>query len=340
MPQLEPIAKAVTLSEPLVLVVLLGTAADPTAESMIATTRRVLGPDAIVLADTSDVRSDQEALAIGERVKARAIARIRWSDGASGVAHLHVHVGPTDGWTDEEISFSPQDASGEKGRTVGYALSSMVQRIEQKQAEANEAAAPSPPPPSSPPLPLPPPSSPPKPSEPPPAASARPIAPARDLDLSVYGIGAIDRVGGPIGASGGLRWWPTRPIGLRGAVGGRTGDLPGAGATTTALFGSAGVGCRTTLGRIFEVGARADVVFYRVSVERRESGSSSTRGRWLGASQLVLEASWAIHPTFGLVMGVGGEIAFGTTVVNVGDATVADVPNARAVAELGARARF
>jgi hypothetical protein len=315
------------MSEPLVLVVLLGTATDPTTETMLSTARRALGPDAVVLVDTSEVASDQEALMIGERVKARAVARIRWPDGTANVAHLHVHVAPTDGWTDEQIAFAPQDASNEKGRTLGYTLSSMVQRIERAQEEEVEA-------------------------KPPPPAAARadtvprdvgtasPKKDTRDLDLFVHGVGALDDVGGSLGVSGGVRWWPARHLGLRGAVGGRVGELPHAQATTTALLGSAGIGYRTTIGTALEVGARSDFVFYRHSVTRTEGGLAAMRGRWLSAAQFVLEASWALHPTFALAVGAGAEVAFGTTAVNVGGRAVADIPSVRAIAELGARIRF
>jgi hypothetical protein len=309
------------MSEPLVLVILLGSQPDPTAEALMAAARSALGRDAVVLADTSNVRTDAEALAIGEQVHARAVARISWADETHQKARLHVHVATAttnDEWADDEIQFLPQDATPEKGRTVGYTLASMVQRI----ARTNdETAAP----------------------EAPRAAPPRPEAPGEreprnDVDVFANGVGAIGGGASSGGVAGGLRWWPAR-FGLRAAGGVRFGHIAEADAATTTLFAAAGPSYRIPVGRDVELGARADFVLLHHAVERRTI-VETTRTRWLGAMDLALEGSWALVPNVGLFAAAGAEIAFGTTTVTVGSAQVADIPAVRAIVELGARIRF
>jgi len=319
------------MSEALVLVVLLGTAMDPAAEGVIAAVRRALGPETTVLADTSSVASDADALAIGNRVHARAVARVTWSDGA--VARLHVRVAPSDDWMDDELTFSPQDAASEKGRTVGYALASMVQQLERERSD-NEVSSPIIAAEAQP--------EPPKAAEPVPSIEARPASPSKapgsDLDLFVQGHGALGGGATAAGGSGGLRWWPFTSVGFRVAVGARAGAIPEADATTTTLFTGAGPAFRIRLSSL-ELGVRADLVLLRHSVVRDRTVERA-RARWLGAASLVLEGGWALGPHAGLVAGVGTELAFGKTDVDVGGVTVADIPPVRGIAELGARIRF
>jgi hypothetical protein len=318
------------VSEPLVLLVLLGTGADATTDSMMAAARRALGSDAVVLVDASDPPTDRDALARGERVGARAIAKVSWAQGTLEVARLHVHVSPTDEWTDDEISFASQDAPNERGRTVGYALASMVQRLDRSRVQDEP---PPPPPPPAPPIAL-------TPAHDAGDAALRRPAAVGDVDVFANAIGAAFGPASAIGGSGGIRWWPSRHFGVRAAFGARTGKLEEVDGTATAFFGAAGPGYRVSVGRMLELAVRADLVFFRYSVTRVNNGFDTMRGRWLGAADLLLEAGLALGSRTAIVAGVGGELAFGSTAVNVGGVTVADIPVGRGIAELGGRFRF
>ncbi len=332
------------MSEPLVLVILLGTSPDPTTDGMMAAARRALGPDAIVLADTSPVATDEEALAIGARVRARAVARVGWAGDSQSTARLHVHVAPADEWADDELRFVANDAPSEKGRTVGYALATMVQRIERERAEEREreltptkgasgaeptlgAAAPADP-------------------------SARDEAQGapsqrassadfeRRFDVMALGTGALGGGATSAGGAGAIRWWPVSRVGFRAAMGARAGALTEVDASTMTLFAAAGPGYRVPIGRSLELGARTDFVFLQHSVTRRHPIATTTHARWLAAVDLVVEASLSFGPHAALVAGLGAEVAFGTTAVSVGGVPAADIPPARAIAEAGARFRF
>lgn len=338
------------MSEPLVLVILLGSSPDPTTDGMMAAARRALGPDAVVLADTSPAATDSEALAIGARVRARAVARVSWADGS---ARLHVHVAPSNEWADDELTFLPQDVPSERGRTVGYTLATMVQRLEREQARENEpgganeptgrgalpAAAPSAPPSESVARAT---AAPPErdatidvPRERPPSPSSH----APSLDVIAFGTGALGGGATSAGGAGGVRWWPASSFGLRAALGARAGSIVEANATTTTLFAAAGPGYRVPIGRALELGARADFVVLQHAATRRQL-VETTHARWLTAVDLMIEGGWSLGPHAGLIAAVGAEIAFGTTSVSIAGVPVADIPPARGIAELGVRFRF
>jgi hypothetical protein len=323
------------MSEPLVLVVLFGTSADPTADGLMATVKAALGRDAVVLADSSDSPTDADALAIGARVHSWAIARVSWADSSFQRARLHVHVATANEWADDEIQFLPQDATSEKGRTLGYALASMVHRIAQSTPSSTDEAS----------------------KESPMPARARPVdSPAGaqtsdtrveasrstlvpGVDVFVHGTGAVGGGATSAGGGGGIRWWPLARVGLRGAVGARAGRIAEAQASTTTLFAAAGPSYRIPLGTMVELGARADFVLLQHSVSRA-TVVETTHTRWLGALDLMLETSWFFGPHTALMAAAGAEVAFGTTSVSVGGMPMADIPPARAVGELGLRFRF
>lgn len=340
------------MSEPLVLVILLGANGDPTTDAVMAAARRALGPEAVVVADMSSSQSDADALAIGARVHARAVARVSWADGGRQLARLHVHVVPANEWTDDEVRFLPQDAASEKGRMIGYALASMVQRLERERTEetARDAAvatgasggdgrvAP---------------------TDAVPAASpaARTLAeapdaaridreaaetrraPAPGVEVFAHSSGVLGGGATSIGGAAGARWWGSTRFGLRGAAGARAGAISAANATTTTLFASAGPSYRVPIGSTLELGARVDFIVLHHSATRREI-RETTHARWLGAVGAMIEGSWALGPHAGVVAAAGAELAFGTTMVSVGGTPTADIPRARALAELGVRFRF
>jgi hypothetical protein len=158
------------------------------------------------------------------------------------------------------------------------------------------------------------------------------------VDVFLQGAGALGGNATAGGGTGGLRWWAWPNLGLRLAGGARIGVVSKADATTTTLFAAAGPGYRVRLGA-FEVGARTDFVVLRHDVTR-DHPATTTRGRWLGAIDLVAEAGIAISDHVGLLLGVGPEFALGPTEIAVGGAHVGDIPAVRGIAEFGLRIRF
>jgi hypothetical protein len=244
-------------------------------------------------------------------------------------------------WTDQEIAFAPHDAVSERGRTVGYALASMVQRLERDRAEEAERAPPPPPVVDAP--------KPPiievAPTSPPPVET-RPVLPrrrsrGRDLDAFLEGQGALGGGATSGGSAAGVRWWPLSNVGVRAAVGARAGSISDADATTTTMFASAGPGYRIRTGAL-ELGARADFVVFRHAVSRTQGTPPAARtlSRWIGGLDLMLEAGVDLGSRMGLLVAVGPEWAFGPTEVRVGGVRVADIPPVRGIGEIGLRIRF
>lgn len=333
------------MSEPLVLVILLAAGpADPTADAMMGATRKALGPEAIVLADFSMPVTDGDALQLATKVGARAVARVTWADAAQLSAHLHVHVAPAPAteWADDDLTFQRRDAASEKGRTVGYTLATMVQRIERDRAAAAASGGPNAN------------GAPAEPNEPknehgaspaptklsqdasPPTPPSPPRSPRRgDFDLFATVSGALGGAASSLGAGGGVRLWPTDHLGVRLAALGRWGSVSGLPSTT--LGAAAGPGFRVRLASSrLEIGARADIAVFHHAVRKE----GLTRSRYLGGVDLVLEGAWRVSSDLAFVLGFGGELAFGTTDVHVGGVRVAEFPAIRGIAEVGGRFRF
>ncbi len=345
------------MSEPLIVVVLLaGQAGDPIATDILAATKQALGPSAVVLSEATTEPvgvSDANALAIGERAHARAVARITWADASHTVARLHVHVGgATASWSDDEISFSSRDVSTEKARTVGYTLATMVQRIEQQAQAAEleekqqhdrqqqareqdqrreqverqrvvaEAARTSRD-----------------------SATSSPHAVGQDgLEIQAAAIGALADAATSLGGDARARWWLRGSrLGVHAVVGARFGRVREADASSMTAFGGAGPSFRFfTLARGFELAAHIDVMLMRHAMTRAATATTAelSHDRWLGALDLALEASWSFSEQLGVMVASGAEVAFGTTTVSVGGSRVADIPPIRAIAEIGGRIRF
>lgn len=344
------------MGDPLIVVVLLaGQAGDPITDGILAATKQALGPYAVVLSEATTEPvgvSDVDALAIGERAHARAIARVTWADASHTVARLHVHVGAaTSSWSDDEISFSSRDVSGEKARTVGYTLATMVQRIEQQaqaaelqekqqldrkreqareqdqreQLERQRMVAEA-------------------------ARTSRDSAPATPhvvgqdgLEIQASAIGALADAATSLGGDARARWWLRGArLGVHAVAGARFGRVREADTSSMTAFGGVGPSVRfLTLSR-FELSARADVMLMRHAMTRAATATTAelSHDRWLGALDLALEASWSFSEQLGVMVASGAEVAFGTTTVSVGGSRVADIPPIRAIAEIGGRIRF
>lgn len=219
-----------SMADPLVLVVLLGTTPAPPGDAVLASTRRALGPDAIVLAETAEVRSDVDALVIARRLRASAIAQVTWSADAT-VARLHVHAAPELGWADDELRFGEEDAAAERARTVGYTIATMVQRLDEPRPRPGGRA---------------------------------PSAPSH-VELRLGGTGTIGDVASAGGVLVGARLWPMGFIGIEAFAFARLGPVAG---TSTAVGVGAGPVARHPIGTWLELAIATDLVVMHQALRR------------------------------------------------------------------------
>lgn len=290
------------MADPLVLVVLLGTTPAPASDVMLTTTRRGLGDDATVLAEVAAPRGDADALAIAERVHARAVAQVTWNAEAT-LARIHVHVAPETSWADDELRFGVEDAPAERARTVGYTIATMVQRIEEQH----------------------------------PASPASPAPPlprrAAVVELRLGGTGAIGDAASGGGGQVGVRLWPSRAFGLEANALARLGSVVG---STTLVAAGAGPVARLTIGSWLQLAVATDLLVMHQTLRRAEL----TRERWLGAVDIVGELDASLGSKLGAYVSGGAEIAFGPTPVRVAAAEVGSWPVLRALVGVGGRYRF
>jgi hypothetical protein len=263
---------------------------------------------------------------------------VSWDDRQRRVT-IHV-MNPAEGqrWVDREIVFDAADAPAERGRTVGFAVASMVP----------DEALPTSHPPTSPVLP----------SPPPPEVMARPAqrfeAPSPgtrsvhshrlSLDASAVAVGAIDGVGGGVGGVIALRAALGSGFATRIAFGARAGEISVAQATTNVIGGAAGLAWQPFLdkGRRWAAGLRLDAQVQRQEVVHlsADDPSPAHRSRFIPAFDAAVEGAFRFVDYASLIAAVGTEVAFGRTDVYVHDRVLASVAPARLFGEAGLRVSF
>ena len=183
------------------------------------------------------------------------------------------------------------------------------------------------------------------------ASSPLPVLPSRGPDPER---GAVDIVtigssgsGGNAGGFGGVlltRWRVASTVMFCFGGGGRTGEISELRSSATVILAKAGVSWqpfRTNGERFFALGLRADLLASLQLVSRTLAFDQTSRGsRWMPGADLLVEGGWYFHPRLAAVAAFGGEVAFGTTRVYIGDVQRATIPKLRMVGELGVRVRF
>jgi len=319
----------------LVVFVSASDARDPSTAALVSAARTALGPGAIVtMRETQKTPTDDEAVAIGQELHASAVAEVVWDDAQHLRARIHVHVEGAARWIDRELGFVSADAPGERGRTIGFTLASML-----PEPPAHDEPPPPPaPPPSPPPVSAPPFTT---------AESPRPLPPPKPtrgaVDAAALGSVGIAGYGGGIGAALALRWNLGAGFALRFGAGARGGEVPPAQASSLFVFGAAGVAWSAPW-RAGPVGfgARADLLLTRLQLSHLDEDDPTPvrQSRWIGGADALLEATWLFSQSAGIFGALGTELAFGTTNVVVKQAQVAVVPLVRGVSEIGVLARF
>jgi hypothetical protein len=99
---------------------------DQATDSMRATAVEALGSeDAVVLREV-DETGDAETLRIEKLVNAQTAAQILWLDDSHTRARVRVHVAEGNRWTERTIEFAVVDTPTERGRALGFAVTSML----------------------------------------------------------------------------------------------------------------------------------------------------------------------------------------------------------------------
>jgi hypothetical protein len=353
------------MAGPLTLVILVaaGQGGDASTEGVLRAAREGLGANArLVIREAPGSPTEADALDIESSTPSDAVAEVRWTNARRDRASLLVLVPRTGRWVYRAIRFAASDAPLERGRTLGFAVVSMLpeggltppDRAPSPQApESTPSAAPVAQPSGAVPATLP---SPPTAAvigqeevdekPPPPTQVPGELRQQPRLAIDIVGIGAIGLGGSAdgIGAAAAAQWFALPALSLRLGGGGLAGSLPSADANTSYFLGEAGVALhplRARPGRPFGIAFRVDCVVMRQSASRLGPGSSpASYERWLPGAAATLDADYLFAPEVELVLGLGIVDVFGPTHVSVQGVPVATIPPLRAVPDAGFRLRF
>ena len=315
-------------------------ASDGSTRSIEEALRTALARDAVIVVKSSEVRPDDAVADEARDGGASLVGVVRWSE-RERRASLHFMRGGDRRWIERDVRFDAADAPTERGRTVGFALASMMPD------EAFNATAPPPPTPQ----PLAP--SPVRFSEPVLAAVAEhPIlAPRPSLRANplAFEIGTSAQLapagyGGGVGGSLAVRIPLVGALAARAAFGARFGQIGPAQATSRAIEGAVGVALQPWLdgGRRWALGGRVDAVMgqQHVSHFSKDDTTPAVQTRLVPGFDAALECAFRFTERAAAVAAVGAEVAFGTTDVYTYERKVASIPPGRLLAELGVRVLF
>jgi hypothetical protein len=354
------------MADPVTLFILVaaGERADLT-RAMAGATRDALGANAVVVVrEVAGEPSDSEALATERSDSADAVVELSWADAHHQQASVRMHIAQDRRWVERSIGFLRQDADAERGRTLGFAIASILPQAPAASppgvhsggpglaaqgstessgiggspiaARSDVGAAP--------------------PNEPAPHAAVAPAAapippqtsahvPAHRLNLAVDAL-AIEAIanGADLNGGGGsaaAQWFPIRHLSLRLGLGVLGGTL-GTTANTLTVFASGGIALhpwRTSVAQPFGASLRAD---FLVVNERFTQQGEPNKTQWthpLGVG-LGVDASWLFASDVELVVGAGIEDVFAPTHVEVKSVTQVNLSPLSAVGEAGLRLDF
>ena len=283
-----------------------------------------LEPGSVVLVRMSPVAPASADLAkVASSARADAVATVTWTDGEGRHAHIRVQRANASAAAERDLDFKPSDAPAELGKTVGFAIASMLPNVvdpgsptppEQRSAvrESHDGGEP-------------------------PMDDTR--SPSWGLDLTFAAMTGIGGTAGGLGSGGGLRRDLGSALSVRVAATVTRGAVPDARATLTVVRPRGGIGAVLVRGRTVTIGARVEIGPWFYLVDR--SGSSpSSGGRWLGGAEGEAEVAWTVAPRVALTFALGLDVAFGTTRVIVGEEQRASIPPVRGVGDAGMRVSF
>jgi hypothetical protein len=329
------------------VIVATGDPGDGSTRAIELALRAALGRDAAIVVrpanEPTEPATDEALVAAAASEHAGILGVVSWGEKQRRVVIRFLK--PPDGrWTDREVRFDAADAPNERGRTVGFALASMMPdeafpAAERRRAEPDSA------------LPLPIPPSPPlgaAASGRAPGPDARPAAPPRPnplaLDLSGLAVTAPGGYGGGVGGAVAVRVPLRDAVGLRGGLSARGGQIGPAQATSRVIVGAFGVAWQPWLdpGRRWGLGARLDglLLFHDVSHLSQDDSQAAHLSRFVPGIDAAVEGAYRFSDHAAVVGALGAEVAFGRTDVVVAQQPVASLPPGRVLAELGLRVSF
>ena len=322
----------------LVVFVALSDAADPSTSALLRVAQDGLGQATTTLRVlATPALSDADLLENLPAPKPTAVAEVTWAEPQHLHATLHVHVEGASRWVDRQITFEAVDSPSERGRTLGFALLSMLPE-RQEEPEPPQPPPPPPPPPTH--IKPPPDVLPPRIPLPP---LTDPVTPKGAFEVTGVASMGVGGYAGGIGASLSGRWSFARGWAVRLAGGARVGEIAPAAASTQAIFGAAGIAWEAPWrAGPLSVGARIDALVLRQELAHLDGDDPSPvrQALWLMGADSLLEASFAFASSSGVFLAGGSEYAFGSSNVYLEGKQVAVVAPIRLVAEIGARARF
>ena len=316
-----------------VILVAAGEANHPATLGAAGAARELLGAELDVEVRELDVLpNDDRALSLGGALHAAGVVELSWDSPEHRQARIRFHLEPRPGFSDRVIVFQDRDDVAERGRTVGYAIASM---ITSPAGAPNRALTP----PARAEVNLPPVR---------PAARVESAAKTRPLGaVDVVAAGAMGVEGPAAGWGGSLsgRWYFVAPWAARLGASARAGQVTPAQSTSLLLHAAAGIAwvpfaaTRTTP---FEFGARVDALLMREQLTHFDADDVEpvTQMRWLPGADAALEASWLFSPNAGFLGAFGAELAFGRTDVTLHQQRVTSIPPLRLVLQVGVRATF
>jgi len=110
----------------LIVLVAAGAARDPTTVAMTGATRDALGGAIVEVRETRSPLDDDAALTVETSAHADAVVELGWADRRHRQATLRLHIAAGRRWIERVIRFTPSDAYAERGRTLGFAVASML----------------------------------------------------------------------------------------------------------------------------------------------------------------------------------------------------------------------
>jgi hypothetical protein len=342
------------MADPVTLFILVaaGERADLT-RALVGATRDALGSNAVVvLREVAGEPSDPEALTTERSENADAVAELSWTDARHQQAFVRMHIAQDKRWVERSIGFLRLDADAERGRTLGFAIASILPPASPEVAApvATPEATPVAPPAPSAPIALPaaqPPITPPQPPatvEPAHAPSAVDVhrsAPsffALDL-MALGGVGITDSAQAVAGGSAAAQWFVLPTLSLRLGGGVRAGTL-GSQTSTLTIFGTAGVVWHarpSTAVHPIGLSLRADYLLEQTTVTRLSENHPFDA---ISGADALVESGLLLAADAQVVLGFGIEGVFGPTSVLVQGKPVGVLPALSVVGELGVRLRF
>jgi len=292
---------------------------DQATESMRATAAEALGSeDAVVLREVDDT-TDGETLRIERLVHAQAAAQVLWLDAAHTRARARVHVAETNQWTERTIEFAVVDTPIERGRALGFAVTSML-------PEETLAANPY-------------------------RVAKRPDKPAQPeqrtgIRLVAIGSTGLGGVAGGYGASIAGEFFVTPTMAVRLGLGGREGPVPALQGSDLAIYGAVGVSFwprRASAGKIWAFGFRVDALALHHTVyDRRMVSLTPQESKTLPGLDAMAELAISVSSLVDIVTSLGIEAALGPTDLDVDQLgnTKGTIPALRGVGEVGIRLSF